>query len=140
MPTLNRVVLMGNLVENPKVITKNSSKITKIRIAVDEYYKNHDETAKSNKKTHFFNCTAFGKKGEDIARCFSKGRKIVIDGKLEDGHWVDEDSKRHNVVNIIINSFEFADDKIKKEEDNNEEEETVGTSDEPEFDNLHNND
>ena len=72
---MNNVNIIGNLTKDPELRTTSSGKsVCSLSIAVQDSY--------NKEKTHFFNCTAWGKTGEVINQYFSKGKKIGITGRL----------------------------------------------------------
>lgn len=71
---MNLVVLSGRLVKDPELKFGQSGKAyTRFTIAVD----------KSSDSKADFNCVAFGKTAEFIGEYFRKGKKILLQGKLQ---------------------------------------------------------
>lgn len=46
---------------------------------------------------------------ENIARRFTKGRMVIIDGRLQLRPWVDRDGNRHYATEIVANRAYFGD-------------------------------
>ena len=72
---MNKVILLGNLVEDPEVKSKRERSFTLFTVAVQDGYGD-------KKTTFFFDCVAGGKTGENIAKYFEKGKPICVEGKL----------------------------------------------------------
>jgi len=102
--SLNRVTLYGNLVrESELVMTTNGMKILHNSIAVSEVYK-------KEKKTDFFEITAFGDKADVIEKFFKKGQPILIEGKLKQEKW-EKDGKKGSRVVIWVDNVVFTESK-----------------------------
>lgn len=70
----NNVNLIGRLTRDPEKIQNGDNNFTAFTIAVDRMYSD---------ETDFFNCTAWGKTGENIVKYLSKGRLISVNGRIE---------------------------------------------------------
>lgn len=101
---MNLVVLSGRLVKDPELKFGQSGKAyTRFTIAVDKAFS-------SDSKADFFNCVAFGKTAEFIGEYFRKGKKILLQGKLQTSVYEAEGKKNYS-VNVMVDSVEFADSK-----------------------------
>jgi single-strand DNA-binding protein len=77
----NRVQLIGNLGQDPEIVTLESgSKLAKFTIATNDYYKN----AKGEKveDTQWHNIVAWGKTAEIVESYLAKGKQVAVEGKL----------------------------------------------------------
>ena len=77
----NRVQLIGNLGQDPEIVTLESgSKLAKFSIATSDYYKN----AKGEKveDTQWHNIVAWGKTAEIVESYLTKGKQVAVEGKL----------------------------------------------------------
>ena len=85
MMDCNSVLLVGNLVRDPKVYTMNSGhKVAGFSLAVSKEWTTRNGEAK--KKTSFPNCKAWGKDAEYIEQ-FRKGDRIAVLGEIETGSY-----------------------------------------------------
>ena len=102
---LNHITIMGRLTANPELRrTGTGTAVTSFTVAVDRDF------SKEN-KTDFFNCVAWDKKGEFIANYFSKGRMIVVSGRLENREWMDKNNNKRTTTEIIVENAYFGDSK-----------------------------
>ena len=102
---LNHITIMGRLTANPELRrTGTGTAVTSFTVAVDRDF------SKEN-KTDFFNCVAWDKKGEFIANYFSKGRMIVVSGRLENREWMDKNNSKRTTAEIIVENAYFGDSK-----------------------------
>ncbi|KKN03335.1 hypothetical protein LCGC14_1108770 [marine sediment metagenome] len=94
---MNKVILLGNLTEDPEVKTHRDNSFTVFCVAVQDGYGD-------KKRTHFFDCIASGKTGENIAKYFEKGKPILVEGKLYTRK-NDESGYKENKISIYSFSF-----------------------------------
>lgn len=74
---INRVVVIGRLVNNPELkITAEGASYVRATIANEQIYKD-------NKHTNFIDILVWGRLAENLSKYCDKGRKILIDGRLE---------------------------------------------------------
>ncbi|QDU72139.1 single-stranded DNA-binding protein [Mucisphaera calidilacus] len=107
MPSFNRVVLMGNLTRDVELrMLPNNTAVADIGLAVNERYKS-GQTGEWQDRANFFDCTAFGRTAENINRFFSKGKPILLEGKLRWESWEDREGNKRSKVKVVIESFEF---------------------------------
>lgn len=104
---LNSVFEMGRIVNDLELkATQSGTSVLSFTIAVDKYVKKGEE-----KKSDFFSCVAWGKNAEFISKYFSKGRLILIDGKLQSRTYDDKNGSKHYVTEIVIDHANFTGEK-----------------------------
>lgn len=106
---LNRVEIMGRLTSDPELRATNSGTfVTSFSIATDSDYKN----PQGEKTTDFFDVIAWRNTAEFISKHFSKGRMIVVAGRLKTETWDDTSTgKKRKSTKIIAESVYFGDSK-----------------------------
>lgn len=105
---LNRTTIMGRLTRDPELRRTGSGvAVTSFRIAVESDYKDGN----GNKKTIYVDCQAWRTSAEYICKYFTKGRIIVVDGKLDLNEWTDKDSNKRSNLFILVDSAYFGDSK-----------------------------
>jgi single-strand DNA-binding protein len=102
---MNRIILKGRLTRDPEIrfTQTNNAKVASLNVAVNRKFKNQEGEYDSD----FFNCTAFGTSAEFIEKYFKKGQEILIEGRIQNRSWDDEDGRKHYATDIIIESVEF---------------------------------
>lgn len=107
MASFNKVILMGNLTRDPELRqTQSGASVLGAGLAVNESYTAQDGSKRDN--TTFVELSAFGKTAENIARFFSKGDPILIDGRLRQESWTDKQSgKARSKIVVAVERFEF---------------------------------
>lgn len=103
---LNRIILMGRLTRDPELRrTQSGTAVASFTIAVDRDYKNQD----GSRDTDFIDCVAWRGTGEMVAKYFTKGRMIAVEGRLQLRDWVDRDGGKRRSAEILVSSAYFAD-------------------------------
>ena len=97
----NKVQLIGNLGNDPEIITLESGKkLAKFSLATNEYYKDAD--GQKQTKTEWHNLIAWNKTAEIIEKYVSKGKEIAIDGKLTNRSWEDKEGNKRYTTEVIV--------------------------------------
>ena len=105
---LNQVTIMGRLTKDPELRrTGSGTAVASFSIACED-----DFASKGNEKqTHFFDCTAWRNTAEFISKYFTKGRMIIVTGRLTTREWTGNDGSKHRNVEIIADTGYFGDSK-----------------------------
>ena len=102
--SLNRIIVMGRIGKDLELRRTQSGKaVTSFPIAVDRDGKDAG--------TDWFDVVAWERTAEFAAQYCAKGRKVVVDGRLQARDWTDKDGNKRRSVEIIANSVYFADSK-----------------------------
>ena len=113
---MNKVILMGRLTRDPEVRYSSgdsSMAIARYSLAVDRRGRrngNGDEPT-----TDFFNCVAFGRRGEFAEKYLKKGLKIEVHGRLEQNTWTTKEGEKRSNVRIMAEDIEFGESKSQSE-------------------------
>lgn len=103
---MNKVIMTGRLCADPETGTTQSGiNYANIRIAVDRITKEKNQTA------DFFACTAWRQTADFIGKYFTKGRKVIIEGSLQNSEYTAQDGGKRTKTTIVIDRAEFADGK-----------------------------
>jgi single-strand DNA-binding protein len=99
---MNLVVLVGNLTRDPEVkYTQNGLAVAHINIAVNRSFKKE-----GGPDADFFRVTAFGKQAELVERYLSKGRKVGIEGRIQNDNYEKEGQTVYRDT-IVASNIEF---------------------------------
>ena len=106
MVTFNRVILAGNLVRDPETrFLPSGDAVTSFSIAVNSRYK-----AKSSnevkEEVSFFDVSVFGKTAENCAEYLSKGRPVLVEGRLRQRSW-ETDGVKRSKIEVVANNVQF---------------------------------
>jgi len=102
----NKVQLIGNLGNNPEVITLESGKkLAKFSIATNDSYTN----VKGEKitDTQWHNIIAWNKTAEMVEKYLVKGKEIAVEGKLTSRSYDDKDGVKKYITEIVCNEILF---------------------------------
>ena len=104
---LNHITLMGRLVRDPELRRTGSGvAVASFRIAVDRDYAPKDG---GERKADFIDCVAWRQTGEFISKYFTKGRMIVVDGRLEMRDWTDKEGNKRTSAEVVVDNAYFGD-------------------------------
>jgi single-strand DNA-binding protein len=104
MVTFNRVILAGNLVRDPEIrYLPSGLSVTSFGIAVNSRYKQNNELKED---VSFFDIVVFGKLGENCAEYLSKGRPVLVEGRLRQRRWEAEGVKRSK-IEVVADGVQF---------------------------------
>lgn len=105
---LNHCIIMGRLTKDPELRRTGSGvAVVSFRVAVDRDYAPKGQ----ERKTDFFDCVAWRQTGEFLAKYFRKGSMIVVQGRLEQTTWEDNQGNRHTAVEINAENVYFGESK-----------------------------
>ena len=101
--SINQVILLGRLTRDPEQRTTASGKnVVSFSVAVDRQAQ--DDQA------DFFNITAWDKLGDLVMHYLSKGRRVLIQGRLRQDSWEDKDTgKRQSRIEVTASDVTFLD-------------------------------
>ena len=106
---LNHITLMGRLTRDPELRRTGSGvAVASFSIAVDRDFGGRDG---GEKKTDFIDCVAWRQTGEFISKYFTKGRMIVVDGRLEMRDWTDKEGNKRRSAEVNVANAYFGDSK-----------------------------
>jgi len=106
MAGFNKVFLMGNLTRNPELsYTPNQTPVVDFGIATNRRWTAQDGTQRD--ETCFVDCRAFGRTAENINKFMSKGRPILIEGRLTFDSWTAQDGSKRSKHRVTVETFQF---------------------------------
>jgi single-strand DNA-binding protein len=65
--------------------------------------------AREKKETSFFDVVTFGQLAETCGEYLSKGRAVLVDGRLREHSWDAPDGGRRSRIEVVAASVEFLD-------------------------------
>ena len=92
MASFNKVILVGNLTRDPQVrYTPSGTAVTDIGLAVNRQWFDKQTNSKKEETT-FIDVTLWGRTAEVAGEYLSKGRPVLIEGRLSLDQWDDKES------------------------------------------------
>ncbi len=106
MASFNKVILMGNLTRDPELrVTPNGTAICKMGLATSRTYTTQD--GNQREETTFVDIDAFGKQAEVIAKYMTKGRPILVEGRLRFDQWENKEGEKRSKLGVVLETFRF---------------------------------
>ena len=101
---INRVILAGNLVRDPETrFLPSGVAVTSFSIAVNRRYKSNNEV---KEEVSYFDISVFGKAGENCAEYLSKGRSVLVEGRLRQRSW-ETDGVKRSKIEVVADNVQF---------------------------------
>lgn len=100
----NKIILIGNLTKDPELrYTPQGTAVASFRIAVNSKIKQHGEL---KDETLFIGVVVFGKQAESAGQYLSKGRSVLVEGRLQERSW-EKDGQKHSRMEVVASSVRF---------------------------------
>jgi len=97
MKDFNRITVTGNLTRDvEEKMTAEGDRVTHFTVAVNSY----------NDKVSFLNVAAFRKLAEIASQYLSKGKKVLVSGRLEISSWTKDGEKKYK-TEIIADEIQI---------------------------------
>lgn len=105
--SLNQVTLMGNLTRDPELRqTPTGQNVTSFSLALNRSYK--DQSGEWQEATDYIDIVCWGPLAERVAQYLSKGRRCLVQGRLQSRSW-EQDGQKRNKVEVLANDVTFLD-------------------------------
>lgn len=105
---MNSIKITGRLTADPELkTTPNGNNVTQFTVAVDRPYK----SSNGEKQTDFFRVIAWRNTADLVCRYFRKGRRILVEGEMNNRQYTDKDGNKRDWWEIKADRVEFMDDK-----------------------------
>jgi len=103
---LNKAIVIGNLTRDPQLsYTPNNTAVCKFGIATNHKWKDRDGNMRE--EVCFVDCTVFGRGGETFNQYMSKGRSVLIEGRLQLGQWTTPEGEKRSKHAVVVDNFTF---------------------------------
>lgn len=100
----NRFTAVGNLTRDPEIrYTPSGMAVATLPIAVNTRFKANGEL---KEETLFIDVITFNKQAETCTQYLSKGKAILVEGRLRERKW-EKDNVVHRKMEIIANTVRF---------------------------------
>ena len=106
---LNHITIMGRLTRDPELRRTGSGiAVASFTVAVDRDFGSRDG---GERETDFIDCVAWRQTGEFVSKYFTKGRMIVVSGRLQIRSWTDKDGNKRRTAEVVADNCYFGDSK-----------------------------
>ena len=107
MSSLNKVILIGNIVEDVEIKqTPSGVAVCNFRIAVNRKF-----AKEGQQNVDFISIVAWRQAAEYVGRWGSKGRNILVCGSLQQRNWTDDNGNKRSVLEVQADEVSFTDRK-----------------------------
>lgn len=106
MASFNKVILAGNLTRDPQLkYLPNQTPVVEFGMAVNRKYSVNGE---QREDVTFVDCAAFGKPAEVIHQYCSKGKQLLVEGRLKFDTWEDKQGGgKRSKLSVVVEQFQF---------------------------------
>ncbi len=103
----NKIILVGRLTRDPELrYTPAGSPVCDLSLAVNRRYKQGDE---QKEESLFIDVVAWGTLGERMASSLVKGSNILLEGRLRQRQWEDQEGKKRSKYEVVAESIQYMD-------------------------------
>lgn len=110
---MNKVILCGRLTKDVELsYTQSGQVFARFTIAVDRgLSKEKKQQALNNgqRTADFINCVAWGKNAENASKFLSKGKMVLLDGRIQTGSYTASDGTKRYSTDIMVERLQFID-------------------------------
>ncbi len=105
--SVNNVILMGNLTRDPELRqTPNGKSVTNFSLALNSAYR--DANNEWQEVTDFVDIVCWGPLAERVSQYMSKGRRCLVQGRLQSRNW-EQDGQKRTKVEVMASDVTFLD-------------------------------
>lgn len=103
--SFNQVILMGNLTRDPELRqTPNGQSVCGFSLALNRSYKGSN--GEWQEATDYIDIVAWGPLGERVAQYVTKGRPVLVNGRLQSRSW-EQDGQKRSKVEVVAQDVTF---------------------------------
>ena len=108
MASLNKVILIGNLVADPEIKkTPSGVSVTSFRIAVARKLTKEQQLDPNAIKADFIDIVAWRHNAEFVCNYFTKGKSIIVVGELQVRSYKAKDGANRYITEVVANEVSF---------------------------------
>ena len=106
MRSVNKVILIGNLGQDPKIrTTQDGNKVVNLSIATSESWKDRN-TGERREKTEWHRVVIFNENLAQVAEQYlRRGSKVYIEGQLQTRKWTDNQGLEKYTTEVVLQRF-----------------------------------
>ena len=91
---MNRVILLGRPTKDLEVRQAGDMPVARFTLAVDRIAKKDE--------ADFISCVAFGKPAETIGKYCGKGRRVLVEGRIQTGSYTNKDGGKVYTTDVVV--------------------------------------
>jgi single-strand DNA-binding protein len=110
MPSLNKVIIIGNVGNEPEMrFTPNGKPVTSFSVATNWVYTTPE--GERRQETEWFNIVAWNRLAEQCNQFLAKGKLVYTEGRIHTRNWEGQDGQTHSKMEVVANRVIFLDRK-----------------------------
>lgn len=104
----NQAIIMGNLTRDPELRTTPSGQsVASFAVATNRSW--NDPSGERKDAVEYHDVVAWGKLAELVSNYLSKGRKVLVVGRLQTRNWEAQDGGKRQRTEIVATDIHFVD-------------------------------
>ncbi|HSX32136.1 MAG TPA: single-stranded DNA-binding protein [Candidatus Saccharimonadales bacterium] len=105
--SVNQVILMGNLTRDPELRqTPTGQSVCSFSLALNRAYK--AQNGEWQEATDYIDCVTWGPLAERVSQYLAKGRRALVQGRIQSRSW-EQDGQKRNKVEVLASDVTFVD-------------------------------
>lgn len=106
MANFNKVLLAGNLTRDPQLShLPSNTAVAEMGMAVNRKWRS--QTGEMKEEVTFVDLRAYGKQAETLNQYMTKGKPILIEGRLKYDQWETKEGQKRSKLYVIVENFQF---------------------------------
>ena len=107
MAGVNKVILIGNLGQDPEVrMTNSGTPVCELRLACTDRRRTQD--GQWEDQTEWVTVVTFGRTAENAGKFLSKGRSVYVEGRMQTRSWDDQEGKKRYKTEVVAQIVQFS--------------------------------
>lgn len=103
---MNKVILCGNLGADAEVkFTQGGQCVSSLRLCTTEKWTNKD--GRKEERSEWHHCVWWGKGAEVVSKFLTKGKRVLIEGKIQTRTWDNKEGVKQYKTEINVSSVEL---------------------------------
>ena len=106
MANFNKVILAGNLTRDPQLsYLPSNTPVVEFGLAINRKWRG--QNGEMREETCFVDCSCYGKQAETLNQYMSKGRPLLVEGRLQFQQWTAKDGGKRSKLKVVVEQFQF---------------------------------
>src|SRR3989344_4325586 len=103
---LNKVFIIGNLTRDPELrALPSGASVASFEVATNRVWK--DQQGQKQEDVQFHNIVVFGRQAEIVQQYLTKGKSVLIEGRIQTRNWDAPDGTKKNKTEIVAERVQF---------------------------------
>ena len=103
--SLNKILLIGNVGQDPQIRTAGENKVASLTLATTE--KRRDKAGNAISETEWHNIVIWGKLADVVEKYVSKGSRLYVEGKIKTEKYTDKEGTDRYSTKVYASSLQL---------------------------------